>query len=660
MEPARAVKARWEIRAPNWAPLFPEPAPVAKSLLPGTDDDDLAPLSLIATQAERALWSSIMEAWRITASHVDLTALVNAARRESALDLDRLLLPRLSATLMWDRIVPRLQTMFRHGVEHADGVLRNERKQLSTDASEPYRAAAAWAQEHAGRLITHITERQREAVRDLIAEAFSDGITPDEVARLLRLTIGLRPDQNRAAIAFRRRLVEEGVPRAQVRERTLRYRGALQRQRTRMIARTELITAANAGQMALWREGIRTGQLPRVPYKRWIVTEDERLCPMCEALGEMDPIPLEQEFLPGVLAPSAHPNCRCAVALVPNTPTARGQGLLMPRGGGIIAQRGMGFDPLARVAAHAAAGFWDAIASRFSVTNTPGIVLSSDVVTEGVSMMLDTIGIPRSDYTVNPFVNTYDFWGQWTASTKTLSLDEGTSKDLLELFTEMSVLGTTFDGPRKRAMLYTPAYSAVHTVLHEAMHILSGFNRDNYRTGTEKFMEEGLVELRSRRITASLVFGKKPLTERLRGYRAQGGMPLTYEPYVAPLRWYEKRVGGKALRELHELPPPHPGRLRDTSRNREAVAVKRLAKYLGDYATRWLPREDASRIRRHLTVVDTRRILDALRDGTIEAMAPAMGTSPTDVWLATDPTLGMSVFETAVVTWTVPSNPSFP
>lgn len=630
MEPARAVKARWEVRAPNWAPIFPEPAPVAKSLLPGTDDDDLAPLSLIATQAERALWSSIMEAWRITANHVDLSALVNAARRESALDLDRLLLPRLSATLMWDRIVPRLQTMFRHGVEHADGVLRNERKQLSTDPSEPYRAAAAWAQEHAGRLITHITERQREAVRDLIAEAFSDGITPDEVARLLRLTIGLRPDQNRAAIAFRRRLVDEGVPRAQVRERTLRYRGALQRQRTRMIARTELITAANAGQMALWREGIRTGQLPRVPYKRWIVTEDERLCPTCEALGEMDPIPLEQEFLPGVLAPSAHPNCRCAVALVPNTPV-RGQGLLMPRGGGIIAHRGMGFDPLARVAARAAQPLWDAIAANYmGKVGSP----QSEVVEEGVALILDTIGVRRTDYKVASFYPSFNFLGQWVASEQTMRLDYGTSHELWELFTEGPLYGIG-TGPRQLASRYGPAYKALHTVVHEAMHIQSGFSADTYQTRNQKFMEEGLVEMRARRIVASLVFGKKPLRERLVGYRQLAGGELSYEPYADRFRWYEKQIGGKALRELHELPVDE----------REKLVAKRLVKHLLDYSSKYFSDPETARIAALLRRADTQRVITAFQYGTIESMAPSIRTAPT-TWtpaLFTSEVNGMTV-----------------
>lgn len=260
-----------------------------------------------------------MNAIALVASKVDMAALESAVARDSELDIDRHLRPDLLAVLLYQRFTPRFQTVFRHGVDFEAGNLRARGvrvKQLETDLTEPYRQAAEWARTHAATLVTAITTQQRDAIRRLIARAHEQGLSPRAVADALRRTIGLRPDQVDAVHAFSARLRDEGVRGEPLRSRVRLYREAHRRRRAMTIARTELISSVNAGQLSLWSEAVRTGGLPRTMRKVWIVTDDERLCPACEALGARGPVPLAAEFAPGVLRPALHPNCRCAMGLV--------------------------------------------------------------------------------------------------------------------------------------------------------------------------------------------------------------------------------------------------------------------------------------------------------------------------------------------------------
>lgn len=308
------VTDRWNRSPAGWLPVIPD---AAKSFV---SDDDLPPTSLIAAQSERSSRNDFLNAVELVAARVDLTALESAVLRESELDMERHLLPDLFVYLLDQSFTPRMQTVFRHGVDHEASVLRARGvrvKQLETDLAEPYRQAALWARQHAGELVTAIRTQQRDAIRRLIARANEEGLTVRQVADALRRTIGLRPDQVEAIYHFRQRLRRQGVAGDRLQERVHRYREAQRRRRAMLIARTEMIASVNAGQLALWGEAVRTGGLPRNSQKVWVVTEDERLCPTCEELGAQGSIRWDRAFDGGGLfGPPAHPACRCAIALV--------------------------------------------------------------------------------------------------------------------------------------------------------------------------------------------------------------------------------------------------------------------------------------------------------------------------------------------------------
>lgn len=76
--------------------------------------------------------------------------------------------------------------------------------------------------------------------------------------------------------------------------------------RLNTIARTEVLRASNAGRLEAYKKS------RVVSGKEWLTAEDDRTCPICSSLdGERRK--LDDSFSIGVMAPPAHPNCRCTI-----------------------------------------------------------------------------------------------------------------------------------------------------------------------------------------------------------------------------------------------------------------------------------------------------------------------------------------------------------
>ncbi len=165
-----------------------------------------------------------------------------------------------------------------------------------------------------------------EGIREVIVDAFERGGHPFEQARRIRNHIGLNARQARALMNFRQMLEEEGVAPARVVQRTDAYYTRLLNARARTIARTESIRASNAGQDEAWRQAQEQDLLdPDRVRRKWIVTRDDRLCPICRSIPVQNPngvrfnelFRIDPRFgLPPVMHPPAHPNCRCAMGLM--------------------------------------------------------------------------------------------------------------------------------------------------------------------------------------------------------------------------------------------------------------------------------------------------------------------------------------------------------
>lgn len=153
-----------------------------------------------------------------------------------------------------------------------------EIKGFKFDETNP--EALRWARERAAELIGELSDADRRAIRELVEEAFEEQFDVDELADRIADIIG---DDERAEV----------------------------------IARTEAMRAANEGQQQLWSQAVEEGLLTGTEEKEWIVTPDDRLCPLCEPLdGKTVPLKDEFETEQGKIdGPPLHPRCRCTLGL---------------------------------------------------------------------------------------------------------------------------------------------------------------------------------------------------------------------------------------------------------------------------------------------------------------------------------------------------------
>ena len=181
-------------------------------------------------------------------------------------------------------------------------------------------AAQRWAETQAGRLIRRITADQRQSIRRVIVQAFTENLTTRQAATRIAEQIGLQSRQAVALERVRADLVEKGLTKARIDQVVTRHRDRMIRRRGRSIARTEVLRASNMGQQLLWEAAVDAGEWRAQDVRRvFIVTPDDRLCPICAPLDGML-VGLADEFVSptngaSALVPPLHPSCRCAVGI---------------------------------------------------------------------------------------------------------------------------------------------------------------------------------------------------------------------------------------------------------------------------------------------------------------------------------------------------------
>jgi hypothetical protein len=195
----------------------------------------------------------------------------------------------------------------------ADALDQSFGLQLRFDVVNPRALTAAG---RGARLVREVTESTRQGIQATIVRSIRDGIPPAEAARILRPTIGLTDRQAMAVMNYRFSLLEEGASADTVARAAERYAAQLLRKRSETIARTETIRAGREGRDETWRQARAEGLLPDTARRRWVVTDDDRLCPACEPLGGVE-VGLDEAFpRGGGDGPPLHPNCRCTTVLV--------------------------------------------------------------------------------------------------------------------------------------------------------------------------------------------------------------------------------------------------------------------------------------------------------------------------------------------------------
>jgi len=168
--------------------------------------------------------------------------------------------------------------------------------------------------------VREIANASQEAVQLVLREGFRDGLTPQEMARRLRGSLGLTQRYAQAVDTYRQGLLDQGVSVSRAGELADAYARRLLSLRATTIARTESIRAANAGQQAAWETAVNQKLLDPQARRFWVVTDDDRLCPICEAIPDLNPdgVALTQPFRSAVGEldyPPAHVMCRCAITI---------------------------------------------------------------------------------------------------------------------------------------------------------------------------------------------------------------------------------------------------------------------------------------------------------------------------------------------------------
>lgn len=173
------------------------------------------------------------------------------------------------------------------------------------------------AERAAAQFVTRVSDETRKAIRAVISDSFKNQISTVDTAKRIRGLVGLTERQAKAVLAREAANVARGLVASKVKALTKQYTEQLIRKRAEMIARTELAMVSTEGQIAAWKDAKAQGLIGADMRQTWIVTPDDKLCPICEPLdGETAPIGgLFQTPDGPVAGPPAHPNCRCALGL---------------------------------------------------------------------------------------------------------------------------------------------------------------------------------------------------------------------------------------------------------------------------------------------------------------------------------------------------------
>lgn len=168
-------------------------------------------------------------------------------------------------------------------------------------------------------LIARISDESKKAIRMLIARGFREGIPPNELAASIESHLGLTAPQEVSVAKHRAELLKAGITGARLDRMVDEFAQAQVRMRAERVASHETLAASNGGQLETFRQLAGSG-LVRNARKRWIVTPDGRLCPICEPLDDVR-VELHEEFVSPTngataQAPPIHVSCRCAVSMV--------------------------------------------------------------------------------------------------------------------------------------------------------------------------------------------------------------------------------------------------------------------------------------------------------------------------------------------------------
>lgn len=182
--------------------------------------------------------------------------------------------------------------------------------------------SVAFLEEFGGKMVTDVSEETYDALNRLLTQAYDDGLTAKQTAKLIGEDPGVGLTER--DIVQRRRLIatmrEEGLSELEIDKWSKKWTKGKIKYRAQVIADNELVDAGNKGQKKLWDQAIGDGLLDKDVKKQWIVTPDEKLCNLCGPMMGPQPgvsiVPINMPYQTPAGAifevNDIHVRCRCS------------------------------------------------------------------------------------------------------------------------------------------------------------------------------------------------------------------------------------------------------------------------------------------------------------------------------------------------------------
>ena len=336
--------AKPEAPAPTTPAPVEDKAATPRPLIIKAEDDSneegLPPLILIADRREGAMRRRLFSEWESVRGSVDEAKLVDAVRSNRVMTFMQPTLDAWLETIVGLR--DDLSSMCLRGAtfaaEASDLKLVKDQKAegdpvATISFNQINETSVEYASSRTDFLVDAMNIENKQAIQDTIAKSIEEGWGSEKTARKIREHVGLteshmnaihREEERRLKKAAGRRNVTVGelaeqYPQdvAKIEAQITRFTAKRYHMRARLIARTELATAANRGQNILWEKAIESNVLRRDEVRRRWVTAGFDVDAVCQDLeGTFTSFDGGQTFSGGFVEPPAHPNCRCTLILV--------------------------------------------------------------------------------------------------------------------------------------------------------------------------------------------------------------------------------------------------------------------------------------------------------------------------------------------------------
>lgn len=185
-----------------------------------------------------------------------------------------------------------------------------------------------WAKQAAGALVATVSQQARDWIRVLTVTGLREGWSPQVLADSLRRRVPLTRPQVETLARLERNM-QGSQPAGKIRRLINRQADTYRRDRALTIARTELLTAHNAGAHQAWQNASLEGLIPASTRRAWVISKDCLVCKSCRRMRGDQAIapdlltpfrfptgPTGDSFKP-VTHPPGHTRCRCAALLLP-------------------------------------------------------------------------------------------------------------------------------------------------------------------------------------------------------------------------------------------------------------------------------------------------------------------------------------------------------